>query len=298
MSEPLAFRNGELIPAHQLTVAVNDPGFVQGATVAERMRTFHGKLFRLEEHLDRLQRSLATVGITLPYRWSQLAEAADQLVAHNHALLDAGSDLGLCIFVTPGCGQGPLTGMHTNQLDFRSFAEKYRSGQKLAITEIRQVPTACWPAELKCRSRMHYYLADRLAAQQIPGARALLLDLEGYVSEASTANLLAYSKQDGFVSPPLEKILPGISMSVVQELAQQLNIPFVYRNLDVPAFLAADEILLTSTSPCVLPVASVDRNVIGDGRPGVMFSRLHESWNQLVGIDIQDQARRCAESSG
>ena len=96
-------------------------------------------------------------------------------------------------------------------------------------TAVRQVPGDCWPSELKCRSRMHYYLADREAAAIEPGPRALLLDHEGFVAEASTANALAYRAGEGLLSPPLGKVLRGISMGVVVELTERLGIPFRQR---------------------------------------------------------------------
>src|SRR5262245_23437102 len=102
MSQPQAFLNGRFVPASEAVVAVTDAGFVQGATVAEQLRTFGGRLFRLEAHLARLARSLAIVEVQSPLSCEELATAASQLVAHNHALIAPGDDLGMAIFVTPG----------------------------------------------------------------------------------------------------------------------------------------------------------------------------------------------------
>ena len=131
-------------------------------------------------------------------------------MARNHRLLEADDDLALCLFVTPGEypamappeGAGPLVAMHTYPLPFQLWCDTYEQGQRLVATEIVQVPAASWPAELKCRSRMHYYLADRSAQRADPAARALLLDAEGYVVEASTANVVVYRQDEGFISRP------------------------------------------------------------------------------------------------
>lgn len=149
-------------------------------------------------------------------------------------MLADGDDLGLSIVVTPGvysafsCGVrgGPTVIVTTYPVAFDLFASAFGTGQSLVVTDVRQVPTDCWPAELKCRSRMHYYLADREARRREPGARALLLDHEGFVTEASTANLVAYFRGAGLVSPPKERILPGISVATLAELAGQVGIPF------------------------------------------------------------------------
>ena len=195
MSEPLAYLNGSFQPAATASISLVDTGFVQGVTITEQLRTFGGRLLHAEPHFDRLFRSLDLVGLYCGLDRSQMIEIAQQLVAHNHPLLDEGDDLGLAIFVTPGpyralAGRDgePTVGLHTFPLAFSLWAHKYTSGERLATTRIRQVPNDCWPAEIKCRSRMHYYLADREAAARQPGARALLTDGEGYVTETSTAS--------------------------------------------------------------------------------------------------------------
>lgn len=306
---PLAYLNGKLVPAAQAVVPVYDAGFVLGVTVAEQLRTFGGRLFRLDQHLARLQHSLDIVGVDLAQPMSELAEAAEDLASRNHALADPGDDLGLSIFVTPGpystmaamvaadASRGPLVCIHTYPLPFQLWADKYRTGQTLVVTDVRQVPPECWPADLKCRSRMHYFLADLKARHIEPGARAVLLDAAGHVLEASTANLCIFRRDEGLISPPKEKILPGVSIGVVAELARGLDIPFHYRDLTVEELLQADEVLLSSTSPCVWPVLRLNGQAIGDGQPGEVVQQLLGAWSELVGIGIQAQAERFAQRS-
>jgi len=301
MSEPLAYLNGRYLPFSQAAISVTDGGFVQGVTVAEQLRTFGGKLFRLEQHLARLARSLAIVGIELGMPVEKLGEIARDLAAKNHALLDAADDLGLSMFVTPGpystfatggVAAGPTIGLHTYPLPFHLWHEKYERGESLVVTDVMQVPSACWPTELKCRSRMHYYLADKQARQKEPGARALMLEEGGFVTEASTANILAYYRDVGLVSPPKEMILPGVSAATVEELAGSLRIPFSFRSLTVDDVAAADEVLLCSTSPCVWPVTRLNGRPIGKGHSEEIGRRLLTAWSELVGVEIQGQAKR------
>jgi branched-subunit amino acid aminotransferase/4-amino-4-deoxychorismate lyase len=206
------------------------------------------------------------------------------------------------MFVTPGPyatydPEGPtrpVVGMHTYPVPFSLWADKYEIGQHLVTARTRQVSHLNWPPELKCRSRMHYYLADREASREDPLARAVLLDLEGYVSEASTANVLAFFPVRGLVSPPQNMILPGISQATLQELAASLAISFQHERLQPDGLAAADEVLLSSTSPCVLPVVRFDGKPVGDGKPGSVFQRLLAAWDDLVGVDIATQARKFA----
>jgi branched-subunit amino acid aminotransferase/4-amino-4-deoxychorismate lyase len=298
---PVVFLNGRFIPAAEASVPVHDAGFLLGATVSEQMRTFGGRLFRLEEHLDRLRRSLEIVGVDPGLTRDQFAATALELVRRNHPLLAEGDDLGLTIFVTPGPystyvpeGGPPVVCLHTFPLPFGLWADLYTRGLALRLSEVRQVPNECWPAELKCRSRMHYYLADRQARAIEPGSRALLRDLEGKVVEASTANVVLFDGAGTLVSPPREKILPGISVAVLAELAQQIGVPLAYRDLAPADVAAAAEVFLTSTSPCLVPVTRFEGRAIGAGQPGSMFHRLLSAWGQLVGLDIAAQAQRFA----
>ena len=220
MREPLAYFDGRWIPASQVAISPTDAGFVQGSTVAEQLRTFGGKIFRLADHLARLRHSLSIIGVDAGMDQEELARIALELVDHNHQLLEDGDDLGLSIFVTPGeypsylaeaAASRPLVCLHTYPLPFRLWAEKYRSGQALRTTAIRQVPACCWPPELKCRSRMHYHLADSQAAAAEPGARALLLDEHDRVSETSTANLLIYTAGVDAGANSVEPVSPGVA---------------------------------------------------------------------------------------
>lgn len=305
MSEPIAYLNGQFLPASQAVIPVTDLGFMQGVTAAEQLRTFGGKLFGLDKHLYRLARSLEIIGVDPGMSRDEFASIAERLVAENFPALPEGSDLGLSMFVTPGPyatfaasgyvqRQGPTVGMHTYQLPFHLWASKYETGESLVVTPFEQVPPTSIPSELKCRSRMHYYLADRAARASEPGARALMVDRDGFATESSTANLLVYWKDEGLVSPPRDKILPGVTVAAIEDLANKLAIPFSRRPLKVADVARADEALLCSTSPCVWAVTRLNGKLIGDGRPGEIVARLQRAWSDMVGLDIVAQARRFA----
>lgn len=304
--EPWAYLNGRQVSLSQAAVSVLDGGFVQGVTVAEQLRTFRGELFRLESHLTRLARSLAIVGIDPGIELAELGRIATELARQNAERLHPDDDQNVTMFITPGVygsyaeatsQRGPTVCVHTQPLPFANWAAKYETGESLVVTDVRQVPATCWPPELKCRSRMHYYLADRQAQAREAGARALLLDEQEHVTEASTANILVYSRAEGLISPPLERILPGVTVGVLEELAERIGVPFVHRDLSVSECTAADEMLLCSTSPCVLSVTRLNGRPIGAGQPGPIAARLRQTFDALVGLDIAAQARRFAARS-
>jgi len=299
--DPTAFLNGEYLPLSRASIGIFDVGFVQGVTVAEQLRTFGGKLFRLEMHLERLAKSLEIVGLSPSQSLQELGRIAVELVDRNRQLVEPGDDLGATIFVTPGMSaaysavakpSGPTVCVHTQPLSFGQWVDKYKTGDSLVVTNVVQVPDECWPRALKCRSRMHYYLADKKAREAELGARALLLDEDGFVTEASTANVVIYRACEGLISPPREAILPGVSIAVLEELAAQLKIPSIHRPLTLSEVAAADEVLLCSTSPCVWSVTRLNGSLIGAGQPGPVCQKLRTAWGELVGLDIEAQAHR------
>ena len=305
-AEPQAYVNGQWLLASQASIGLTDAGFVLGVTVTEQLRTFAGRLFRLEEHLDRLERSLAITGISPGHSRAELGQIAERLAAENHALLPVGRDLGLAILVTPGpygsfAGQAgrPTLVLHTYPLAFGRWAAKYRTGEMLAATTIEMVSERSWPAELKCRSRMHYYLADLEAGRSHPGARAVLCDGAGNVRETAVANVLMVQSKQGrvtLVSPPRGTVLPGISLAAAVDLARQNGWQFEERDFTVEALASTDEVLLTSTPWCILPATRFQDRAIGTGAPGPVFTELMADWSHSVGLDVIAQADSAASA--
>jgi branched-subunit amino acid aminotransferase/4-amino-4-deoxychorismate lyase len=296
MEKPWVYMNGDWVRSTELHVAVDDVGFLLGATVTERLRTFSGTVFRLDEHMHRLRRSLEIVGLDENRIAAEVVDAIREFLKRNAAQISVEDDWSIVVFVTPGISGSsqPTICVHGHPLPFHLWAGQFETGVKVAISDIRQVPPNCWPPELKCRSRMHYYLADRQAAARWPGARAILLDQDGYVAEASTANVLVYRVGEGLVSPPPEHILAGVSLGVVREVTQHLGLPFHTRPLTPDQLRSADEAMLTSTSVCLLPIVSCDGQDVGDGKPGSVYRQLLAEWSKMVGLDIAAQAQRFA----
>ena len=305
MNEPLVYLNGRMKPASQASLAIYDAGIVLGATVTEMTRTFRGRLFRLEEHLARLYRSLKYVRIEIGLSPAELTTISEELVAHNAALLPEGEELGLIHFVTPGeyrtyagsAGGAPAAGptvcIHTFPLPYELWAEKLQQGARVVTPSIRHVPPQCYDPKIKYRSRMHYYLADQEARAADPGASALLLDLDGNVTETSGANFLIV-EQGAIVAPTLRNTLPGVSRRTVIELAGELGIPFVERDFQVYNVMTADEAFLTSTPFCVMPVSHINGARVGSDVPGPVVRRLQQAWSERVGLDIVEQIVRGA----
>jgi branched-chain amino acid aminotransferase len=298
MVNPVAYLNGEWTSGDGLQLPIDDLGFVLGATIVERMRTFQGQVFRQQDHLQRLRQSLEVVGWDASRLVDEAGDALDEFLRRNSGLISPEDDWSLTAFITPGRtpdAARPTVCVFGSPLPFAEWVHKFDAGVELVIVDVRQVPDNCWPSELKCRSRLHYYLADRQAAARSTGARALLLDQDGFVGEATTANVVAHYHDRGLQTPPREKVLPGISQRALFELADGLNISHAEHDLTPADLATADEVFLTSTSVCVLPVVRIDGRPVGQGAPGPVYRRLLAAWGEHVGVDIAAQAARFSQ---
>jgi branched-chain amino acid aminotransferase len=219
-------------------------------------------------------------------------------VEHNAKLIESHSDLGLVLFATPGplgryFGQafdGPPTfGMHTFPLQFARYRHLFAEGARLVIPRTKHVPDGSISRWAKHRSRMHWWIATRETADTDPLAEPLLLDATGFVTETSSANVVAVV-DGGLVTPP--DCLPGISLQVIRELAKGQGLLWCERSLTVDQCLIADELFLTSTT---FGIAGVSRFVNKPiPWPGPTFHRLLGAYSQLVGLDIAQQIMKSA----
>lgn len=300
MTEPWVYLNGKVLPASQAHLTIFDAGVVLGATVTEMTRTFHHRPFRLRDHVERLYRSLRYTRMNVTISKDEMIAATEELIGANAKLLDAGDELGIVHFVTAGefpiyagmAGKqalsSPTVCIHTFPLPYELWAHKMEVGAHLVTPSIRHVPPQCYDPKMKYRSRMHYYLADKEAQIGDPDAAALLLDLDGNVTETSGANFLIVER-GVIVSPTTDNTLPGISRATVIELAEQLGIPFVERDFQVYNVINADEAFTASTPYCLLPVTKINGLPIANGKPGPVFRRLMDAWSQRVELDIVKQ---------
>lgn len=301
MAEPLAYLNGQLVPQAEVHLPFFDAGFVLGATVSDMCRTFNHRLYRLSDHLTRFRASCNRAQVPQPIADVDLARIAEKLVERNGRLISAESDLALVMFATPGpigyyagqsgsAGDGPPTlGMHTFPLPLARYRRMLSDGVHLAVPSVRQLPPTSVDPQIKQRSRMHWWLADREVQTSAPAATALLLNDGGFVTETAAANLLIV-RGGAVLSPPRALILHGISLLTVAELCGALRIPFREERLTLVDCRAADEAMLSSTPYCLAPVRQIDDTALP--WPGPIFERLLGAWSQRVGVDIRGQIMR------
>lgn len=297
---PVAYLKGQFMPASEARLPVYDLGIVLGATVTEMIRTFRHQPFKLEEHVDRLYRSMRYVRFDTGIDRKGMTDITMEVAAHNAALIPENKELGIIQFVTAGehaiyAGSAgsvgkttPTVCVHTFVLPLHLWAKGYRQGLHAVTPSNRHVPPQCLDPKAKYRSRLHLWLAEQEAQLVDPEAATLVLDLDGNIAEFTGGNILIV--EDGaIVSPTTRNTLPGISRQTVIELADELGMAFVERDLQVHDVCNADEAFEASTPFCLLPVTKINGIPIGDGKPGPMCARLLEAWGKKVGVDIGAQ---------
>ncbi len=300
MTEPLVFLSGNLVPSSQAKLNIYDLGIVLGATFTDMARTFGHKPFRLEDHVDRLLRSLKYGGIKSPFSRQELIEVSEKLVCENSKLITETQDLAIVYFVTPGenpvyagsagssVSTQPTFCIHTFPLPFSLWRPAFVDGVHVVTPAIRHVPPECVDPKTKNRSRLHWFLADQQARLVDPKAISLLLDLAGNLTETSGSNFVIVKGRTIYTPRP-RNILCGVSLDTVAQLAPQAGLELVEKDMQIYDVVNADEAWLTTTPYCLAPVTKINGTPIGDGKPGPLWRQMLDLWSGLVGQDVHEQ---------
>ncbi|QDV70951.1 Branched-chain-amino-acid aminotransferase [Rosistilla carotiformis] len=263
------YRCGEWFDG-EIVLPLDDLGLFQGVCAVERLRTYGQRVFLLDEYLQRLQRSAATLSIDVSEAIVRLPDVIGELLQRNALSVDTG----ITLLVTPGDLQrrAPTVLAHLVPLDFARISRLQREGERLVLTSVVQPAAETVPRQVKHRSRIHYYLAAQQARRIDPAGTAVLLDADGSLTETASANLLLV--QEGCIyGAPSERVLPGVTLSVVRQLAKAAGIPWREQPLSASMFEDADEILLTGTGPGIW---------FGNHRRGPIYQQLLEAFSAFT----------------
>ena len=272
------FLNGKILPLEQATVSVLDRGFIFGDGVYELIPVYARVPFRMDEHLTRLERSLGQAKIRNPYSRAQWH-------SHIYALIDAQAfeDQGLYFQVTRGVAKRdhafpnniePTVFMMSNPL-VNPPAEVVEKGGS-AVTAVDNRWFRC---DIKSISLIGNVLLRQLSAEQ--GGVETILFRDGKLTEASASNVFIV-KHGTIQSPPKTNlILPGITYDVVVELARANGLPIEFKDVTEAEVRAADEVWVTSSSKEVLAIVELDGKRVGDGRPGPVFRRMYQLYQEF-----------------
>lgn len=283
--------NGDFLAADEARLPIDDAAITSGVTVTERLRTFQHKPFLLEPHLDRLFASAESAFIESPLAKPEIERITSEVVRRNAELVDDDDDLTISIWLSAGRAGKPTLCVGAAPIPAARYAEGYTTGISLVVPPTRAIAAESLSPVIKTRSRLHWHIADCQAETIEPGAWALLLDAEGFVTETAVANIFAVI-DNRLLTPNRGRTLSGISQQYVFNLAKRLGLDIAEANLTIDNVLAAEEVFCTSSIFCIQPVRVINQQPIGTGRPGPIYRQLINAWSQAVGVDIPGQMSR------
>ena len=274
----MVFLNGTFLPLEDAKIPVLDRGFIFGDGVYELVPVYSRVPFRLDEHLARLERSLAEVRIRNPYSRAQWREIIFKLIDGQGF-----DDQGIYFQVTRGVAKRdhafpkdaqPTVFMMSSPL-VNPPSELVESGASAVSAQDNR-----WlRCDIKSISLIGNCLLRQASAES--GAAETVLFRNGVLTEASASNVFAV--KGGVILSPAKNnlILPGITYDVVSELARANAMPMEFRDVSEAEVRNADELWVTSSSKEVLPIVQLDGRRIGEGRPGPVFRRMYRLYQEF-----------------
>jgi branched-chain amino acid aminotransferase len=296
----VAYFNGNIMPEREVVLPFRDRGFKYGDAAFDMTRTFHGRAFRLKEHIERFYRSLRYLRIDPGLSPAEMVGASEEVLERNRHFLTDDTDYWLGQRVSRGVDAvgdegwdhtGPNVIIECVPLPLKARARLFRDGIDIVVPPTRRVA----PEALSPRAKTHNYLnliiADMEAKANDKEAWSVLLDAQGHLAEGIGSNIFVV--QGGAVLTPHERwVLPGISRATVIGLCATLGIDCREADLDLFDAATADEIFMTSTSLCICPVRSIGGRALPGPLPGPVTRRLSEAYAREVGCDFVAQYLR------
>ncbi len=286
MSE-LVYLNGKLLPLSEALVPVDDRGFLFGDAVYETMRSYGGRIWALERHLRRLLRSLAAIemaGVDVDKVRAAIVEAV-----RANDIPDAIIYLQITRGVARRAHAFPRGIEPTVLVTVRDITASVRSIDPNGMTAVT-APDLRWR---RCDVKSTNLLPNVLAKTRAHGRgayEAILVDVEGYVTEGSSTSVFWVEDRRLLTTPAGPEILPSISREFVIEIARDEGIPLFGERTPVERVRRASEIFLASTTPEVCPIIALDDAPVGSGRAGPVTTRVGDLFHAR--IEAGDDAPR------
>jgi branched-chain amino acid aminotransferase len=276
--------DGEFFEKEQAKVSVFDHGLLYGDGIFEGIRFYAGRVFRLDEHLRRLEASARAIALTLPISLPEIKEAVLETIRRNEL-----RDGYVRLVVTRGCGDLGLSPLLCPKATIFIIAatiklyppEKYENGLEVVTCSTRRISHGALSPMVKSLNYLNNVMA-KFEALKAGAGEGLMLNEQGYVAECTGDNI--FLVRDGaLTTPPISAgALAGVTRHVVIELAAAAGIPFSEPQMTRYDVYTADECFLTGTAAEVIPVVRVDHRPIGDGRPGKITRQLLDAFHQLT----------------
>ncbi len=270
----VCYIDGEFVRADDAQIPARDLAILRGYGVFDYMRTYGGEVFRLDDHIARLERSAAMVGLEMPLSHEAMCRLINELLARN-----GNPESGVRVVLTGGTSADSMTSSEGSRL-------------MVLVEPIHVYPRACYEQGVKVitfrderflpEAKTIIYTPAILALKKAKAQGALEaihVDRRGRALEATTSNLFAFCC--GALVTPGADVLPGVTRQVVLELAEGV-FPVEVRDIMLDELLYADEVFITASNKEIMPVIAVDEVMIGDGNPGKRTREMMRLFREYV----------------
>jgi len=279
------FLNGQFIPSENAHVSIYDHGFLYGDGAFEGIRVYHGKTFKLAEHIDRLFNSLKALWIELPCVREHFAANIEKLIEMNGV-----TDGYIRVTVTRGIALGldpkniqsqPTVVVSTDKLSLypRSM---YDSGLEVVTVATRMANPQVLEPRIKSLGKYLCNIQAKIEANQAGAGEGLMLTEDGYVAECTGDNIFFAKKGVVYTPPAYLGILEGITRQTAMDLLAEMGVEAVEKVFTRFDLYIADESFLTGTAAEVIPMVKLDDRSIGDGKPGSITRKLMKAFHDYV----------------
>jgi D-alanine transaminase len=289
LPDTLCYLNGEYGALRDAKISVLDRGFIFGDGIYEVVPCYGGRLFRFDEHMARLSRSLSKLRITNPHNPEEWLERCRKLLAAFTATHGVGDQL-IYIQLTRGVALRD----HVMPTDVAPTVFMMCSAMKPATAEQRHQGVACTTArdfrwergDIKSISLLGNVLARQMSADK--GATETIMFRDGFLTEAAACNVWVVHEGALLGAPKSEHVLEGIRYELIRELCEEAGIAYNLRPIAEADVFSADEVLLSSATKEVLPVTQLDGQPVGHGalrgKPGPVYARLFEAYQRAKAV--------------
>src|SRR5229473_2247541 len=278
--------DGKYFDEKSAKISVFDHGLLYGDGIFEGIRAYHGRVFRLKEHIDRLFYSAKAILLNIPRSHAEMMQAVVEACRRNKL-----RDGYIRLVVTRGPGglglnphrcKAPSVIIIADKIQLYP-AELYERGLDIiTVPTTRNLHSALNPA-IKSLNYLNNILA-KIEANNGGCEEAIMLNSEGYVAECTGDNVFIIKAGQMFTPPLSAGALYGITRSVVMDMAREASIPVSEPNLTRYDLFNADECFLTGTGAELIPVVKIDGRVIGTGKPGPVTKSLVQRYRALTQV--------------
>jgi len=276
--------DGEFYEKENAKISVFDHGLLYGDGVFEGIRFYNGRVFRLEEHIDRLYDSAHAICLKVGLDKEVLTEALLETIRLNEL-----RDGYVRLVVTRGCGDLGLNPALCPRATVFIIAskitlyseEKYEKGLEVVTCATRRIPHGALSPMVKSLNYLNNVMA-KIEAQQAGAGEGLMLNEQGFVSECTGDNIFTVKKGVIYTPPISSGALSGVTRNVVFEMAAELGITILEPNMTRYDIFTADECFLTGTAAEIIPAVKLDTRLIGSGTPGPLTRKLIARFRELT----------------